>query len=211
VYGLENLVDFISSCVVLWRFFAPSSVDAILEQKLKQREERASIAISFLMIALGICIILTSVSDFSRGQEDTAQVNAILFISFISIFLFGTLSMIKIRYASKLNSPSMYKDGICSVIGTFLALALFLNTAIVIRYPNIWWVDPIAAFAAGVVAIVLGIRAIWNASTVERLPIFSKNWWFQKELTITQKNENSTDPADHTDVSDIDLNDSEIV
>jgi hypothetical protein len=211
VYGLENLVDFVSSCVVLWRFFAPTSVDAILEQKLNQREERASIAISFLMVALGLCIIMTSVSDFSRGQEESDNVNAILFISFVSIFLFGALAMIKIRFASKLNSPSMYKDGICSVIGTFLAVALFINTAIVIRYPNIWWVDPIAAFAAGVVAIVLGIRAIWNAYTIDHLPIFSKNWWFQKEVTITQKADGSNNPEDHTDVSDIDLNDSEIV
>ena len=209
MYGLENLVDFLSSCVVLWRFFAPTSVDTVLEQKLKQREGRASIAISFFMVALGMCIISASFSDLSRGQEDVPKnEKAILIMSFFSMFVFGTLSMIKFRYASKLDSPSMYKDGVCSVIGTFLAAALFLNTAITMRYPTIWWVDPIAAFVAGVVAIVLGVRAIYEAYTIEGLPIFSKSWWFQSEVTIVQKSPNT---EDHNDVTDIDLDDHDII
>jgi Co/Zn/Cd efflux system component len=209
VYGLENLVDFLSSCVVLWRFFAPTSVDTVLEQKLKQREGRASIAISFFMVALGMCIMSASFSDLSRGQEDqTVNEKAILLVSFFSILVFGTLSMIKLRYASKLDSPSMYKDGVCSVIGTFLAAALFLNTAIIMRYPTIWWVDPIAAFVAGVAAIVLGVRAIYDAYAVEGLPIFSKNWWLQNEIAIVQKNPNVDD---HNDVTDIDLDDHDII
>jgi hypothetical protein len=40
VYGLENLVDFLSDAVVLWRFFAPSTVDEALERQLRHREER---------------------------------------------------------------------------------------------------------------------------------------------------------------------------
>ena len=198
-----------SSCVVLWRFFAPTSVDTVLEQKLKQREGRASIAISFFMVALGMCIISASFSDLSRGQEDeTVNEKAILLMSFFSIFVFGILSRIKFHYAAKLDSPSMYKDGVCSVIGTFLAGALFLNTAIIMRYPTIWWVDPIAAFVAGIVAIVLGVRAIYDAYTVEGLPIFSKDWWLQKEITIIQKSANA---EDHNDVTDVDLDDHDII
>lgn len=209
VYGLENLVDFLSSCVVLWRFFAPTSVDAVLEQKLKQRESRASIAISFFMVALGMCIISASFSDLSNGQGDEPDnEKAILLMSFFSIFIFGTLSMIKFQYAAKLDSPSMYKDGVCSVIGTFLALALFINTAIIMRYPTIWWVDPIAAFMAGIVAITLGVRALNDAYTVDGLPILSKDWWLQKEITIVQKPPNA---EDHNDVTDIDLDDHDII
>jgi hypothetical protein len=102
----------------------------------------------------------------------------------------------------------MYKDGVCSVIGTFLAAALFLNTAIIMRYPNIWWVDPIAAFVAGIVAIVLGVRAIYNAYAVEGLPIFIKDWWLQNEIAIVQKNPNIDD---HNDVTDVDLDDHDII
>jgi divalent metal cation (Fe/Co/Zn/Cd) transporter len=216
VYGLENLVDFISSCVVLWRFYAPASLDDTLEQKLKQREERASTAISFFMIALGLCILSAAVSDFSRGQEDLIQQSATLVLTFFSVLLFGTLSIIKFRYAAKLNSPSMYKDGICSVIGTFLGLALFLNTAIVHRNPNAWWIDPVAAFIAGIVAISLGIRAIWDAYTKEGLPIFSKSWWIngnEKEnvIEVTSKHIKEPSQGEQTDSSDDDTEINEII
>ena len=214
MFGLENLVDFLSSCVVLWRFFAPTSLTDALEHKLKQREERASIAISFLMILLGISILSASVSDMKRAPEVLVQTNLTLVLTFFSVLIFGTLSVLKFRYAAKLESPSMYKDGQCSVIGTFLAMALFLNTAMVMVNPNVWWIDPIAAFSAGIVTIILGVRAIWQAYLQQGLPIFSKNWWLRgTENSIDVKNHSTTGDShgDLTDFSDEDINASDII
>jgi hypothetical protein len=214
VFGLENLVDFLSSCVVLWRFFAPSSLTDALEQKLKQREERASIAISFLMILLGICILSASISDMRRGQEDLVHANTTLVLTFFSVLLLGTLTVIKFRYASKLDSSSMYKDGQCSLIGTFLAMALFVNTAMVVGNPKVWWIDPIAAFSAGIVTIVLGIRALVYSYTQQGLPIFSKSWWMNgtdSNLEIKNHSTTGVSPGDLTDFSDEDISSNEII
>lgn len=73
VYGLENCVDFLSSVVVLWRFFAPTSVDEAVERKLRHRELRADVAISGVIALLGFSIIISAIEDFTRGPEDERQ------------------------------------------------------------------------------------------------------------------------------------------
>lgn len=208
VYALENVVDFLSTVVVLWRFFAPTSLDDALEQKLRQREQRASVAISFIMVALGISIIASSLADFARGQEDTFQEGAVLVMSFLSVMFFGVLSTLKFRYAARLDSPSMYKDGICSLLGTVLGVALFVNTIVVAKHPGAWWIDPSAACVAGVVAILLGVRALWDAYANDGIPIFSKSWWFSQKENEVPKN-HTVDRPDNTeafdDVEDVDI------
>jgi divalent metal cation (Fe/Co/Zn/Cd) transporter len=177
VYGLENCVDFLSSVVVLWRFFAPSKIDDALEAKLHCREKRASIAISFILVLLGLAVIATALDDLSRGQEDPDQLKDVVMVSFVSIFIFGILSVFKFKYALILESPSLYKDGICSLIGTVLSGALFVNTLIIDTVPGVWWIDPLVAIGAGNAAIVIGGRALWAARYKDNLPIFTFSWW----------------------------------
>jgi divalent metal cation (Fe/Co/Zn/Cd) transporter len=174
---LENCVDFLSSVVVLWRFFAPSKIDDAVEEKLRRREKRASIAISFILVVLGLAIILTALDDLTRGKEDTDQLKTVVLISFISIFVFGILAMFKFKYALVLESPSLYKDGICSLIGTVLSGALFINTLIINTVPGVWWIDPLVAVGAGIAAIIIGGRAVWEARYKDSLPIFTLSWW----------------------------------
>jgi peptidoglycan/LPS O-acetylase OafA/YrhL len=177
VYGLENCVDFLSSVVVLWRFFAPAKIDDVVEEKLRRREKRASIAISFILVVLGLAIIGTALDDLTRGEEDTEQLKDVVMISFVSIFIFGILAMFKFKYALVLESPSLYKDGICSLIGTVLSGALFVNTLIIDTIPGVWWIDPLVAVGAGIAAIVIGGRAAWSARYTDNLPIFTISWW----------------------------------
>ena len=42
-FALENIVDLLSSSVVLWRFYAPNGSDEAQLAKLKAREERANV------------------------------------------------------------------------------------------------------------------------------------------------------------------------
>jgi hypothetical protein len=174
---MENIVDFLSSAVVLWRFFAPTSIDDAIERKLRRREKRASVAISFIMVILGLMILSAAISDMKRGPEDVLEYAGVLSLSFFSLLVFGTLTAIKFRYSAKLDSASLYKDGICSLIGTVLAATLFINTLIVVHHENIWWIDPIAAFLAGIIAIVIGVRALFITRSVEEIPIFTWTWW----------------------------------
>jgi Na+/H+ antiporter NhaD/arsenite permease-like protein len=66
---VENSVDFISSVIVLWRFFVPHSLTEEIEKKLHKREERASLAISIIMGLLGLGILIAAVDDFLQGED----------------------------------------------------------------------------------------------------------------------------------------------
>lgn len=177
VFGLENCVDFFSDAVVLWRFYAPHQLDEALEAKLRGREVRASVAISFILILLGFQVIIAASSDFAKGQQEEAGKEAAIAISFFSIPVFGTMALLKFRYAKALESESLYKDGICSLIGAVLAVALFLNTLIIHNSPNAWWLDPVIALIAGFLALFYGIYTVHVARSREKHAIFSLAWW----------------------------------
>mmetsp|Transcript_4409 Transcript_4409/g.5096 ORF Transcript_4409/g.5096 Transcript_4409/m.5096 type:complete len:261 (+) Transcript_4409:88-870(+) len=176
-YGLENCVDFISSVIVLWRFFAPKLTPEI-EEKLKRREKRASIAISIILGLLGIGIIGAAIADFVGGQRDFDDLKLILGISISSIFVFGTLTIIKFQYSVLLQSSSLHKDGICSLIGTILSVALCVNSLILGVAPESWWIDPAVALGCGIASIGIGLHSIISAIFIKKIPIYSLKWWF---------------------------------
>lgn len=88
------------------------------------------------------------------------------------------LKVFKFHYAKMLESPSLYKDGICSLIGTVLAGALFINTLIIKNNPNMWLIDPTVSFFCGIAAMFIGFQAIYLAKYRDSLPIFNLTWWF---------------------------------
>jgi len=175
---LGNVVDFLSSAVVLWRFFAPSVVTEEIEAKLKFREQRASVAISMTLVVLGLSAWFTAVDGFFEGQQEPEEQTAALSIAVVYFFLFGVLTVFKFRYAKALNSSSLYKDGICSAVGTVLSCSLFVNTIIIVETPSAWWIDPAVAFVCGLVALVYGCWTLHLSRTKDGLPIFSVKWWF---------------------------------
>lgn len=178
VFGLENCVDFLSSVVVLWRFYCPGEITKAREDLLHKREKRASMAISFILVLLGLGVMATAADDLASGAEGEKELAYVVLIAMFSIFIFGTLTLIKFRYANKLSSASLYKDGLCSLIGTVMAIGLFVTTFVIEKDPDLWWLDPIFAIVCGFVALILGMQAIVVASCIQGLPIFSIKWWF---------------------------------
>lgn len=177
VFGVENSVDFISSVIVLWRFFVPHDLTEAVEKKLNHREERASMAISFIMGLLGVGILIAAIDDFLQGADEAAHRSLIMGISFFSIICSGTMAVFKFNYSAHLTSPSLFKDGICSTIGALLGMALFFNTLILEANESLWWIDPVVSLVCGLFALFLAGQAIWQSVFVEGLPIFSLHWW----------------------------------
>jgi peptidoglycan/LPS O-acetylase OafA/YrhL len=181
VYGLENVVDFLSDGVVLWRFYAPSTLDESLERTLNHREERASLAVSLIMIVLGFAIMLASFIDLLNGDDTLEQKAALFTVSFLSMFTLGPLTVLKFRYGRLLKSTSMRKDGIVTLIGFALAFTLFICTLIEVAHEGFWWwLDPVAAFIAGGIATFLGLQALQQALSMG-IPVFNKEWWSSGE------------------------------
>mmetsp|Transcript_21692 Transcript_21692/g.50060 ORF Transcript_21692/g.50060 Transcript_21692/m.50060 type:complete len:261 (+) Transcript_21692:47-829(+) len=179
-YGLENCVDFLSSLVVLWRFYCPNLTPEV-ERKLQAREKRASIAISFILGILGMGIIGAAIDDFEQGMEPVEELRLLLGISVTSILIFGALAVVKFHYSVLMKSASLHKDGICSLIGTILSAALFINTLIIQHFPEAWWIDPAVALGCGIASLAIGMHAIIYASCMQKIPIYSINWWIYSQ------------------------------
>ena len=77
MFGLENLVDFASSAIVLWRFYCPGELTKAREEFLMKREERASIGISFILLVLGIFVISAALDDLVGGAETQSDLKIV--------------------------------------------------------------------------------------------------------------------------------------
>lgn len=178
-FGLENCVDFISSMVVLWRFYCPGGMepDAEYITKLERREKKASVAISFVLFFLGIGILAAAFEQFEMGSKNKEPTGLLLGISFCSILIFGTFTVIKLQYATCLQSPALHKDGFCSFIGTSLSFSLFMDTLLAMWDPSTWWLEPMISSIVGVLAMGVGLRSILRSIFINKIPIYSPSWW----------------------------------
>jgi hypothetical protein len=129
------------------------------------------------MMLLGMGVIATSSYNISVGPGDGHDLNIVLGMAGTSVFVFGSLALFKFHYANALASESLYKDGVCSLIGTILGAALFTNTVIIRNRPQIWWLDPCVAMICGFSALFLGFHSIFVAWKHRRVPILSLSWW----------------------------------
>mmetsp|Transcript_13744 Transcript_13744/g.17336 ORF Transcript_13744/g.17336 Transcript_13744/m.17336 type:complete len:312 (-) Transcript_13744:99-1034(-) len=193
IYGLENVVDFFSSAIVLWRFNDNhSSADndpnsnhhasAINTMTLLQnREKRASIGVSIVLAVLGFGGLITAVDDLASGFTAMSEndKSIIYYISFTSFIVFGILAKFKFHYANKLKSPSLRKDGLCSLIGCVLGFAMFFNLLLSMMSSEKawWWLDPTVAFLCAVGALGYGLYGMYKAYVKDGYPIFNCQWW----------------------------------
>jgi hypothetical protein len=183
-----------SSIVVLWRFYAPGHITKEREKILKRRELRASMAISLILILLGFGVIATSSYDIAMGPAtNQIEMNVVIYIAAFSVLIFGTLTIFKFHYAHALSSESLYKDGVCSLIGTILASALFVNTIIIKSRPEIWWLDPFVAMVCGFAALFIGIHSLFISWKQKRVPICSLSWWMMSRGGSAANNNNDND------------------
>lgn len=178
VYGLENMVDFISSAIVLWRFYLPASSDPAEEARLLSREKRASVGISIVFVMLGFGTILTASEDFEAGEEQLENLDVLFYLSFFSIIIFGSFAICKLQFARKLNSSSLKKDGIISGLGTVLSISLFINTILTkASHGHLWWLDPLIALFCGIGSFIYGMWGVYKAYVREGIPICTCGWW----------------------------------
>ena len=63
-YALENLVDLVSSLVVIWRFYGE-----VADDELEKREKRASIGIALMIILLSICVFSVAVGHLGESMH----------------------------------------------------------------------------------------------------------------------------------------------
>eukprot|EP00944_MAST-04C_sp_MAST-4C-sp1_P011346 g11346.t1 len=169
-YSLENLIDLISSLVVLWRFYGGDSVSS---EELEKREKRASIGIAILMVILAICVFAVAVEHLGEGHAPSA-LHQLVGLSVPSLLVFLILGGLKFNIAVKTHSPAMKKDAVCSLGGAVLSLGVLVGVGLFQSDDAIWWFD---AFVAIVVSILLGL---YGVRTLVKNILEDKQYWTMK-------------------------------
>ena len=139
--------------VVMWRFYLPRK-DPDREALLMKREKRASIAISFILALLGVAVLIAALEDFAKKETKDGK---------------------------KLQSASLKKDAICSLIGTILSASLFVNTLIIMGQSKAWWLDPFVAFSCAIGSLIYGLSSIYRAYVVQGIPVCNPSWWLMSQ------------------------------
>lgn len=156
------------------------------EEELKNREDRAAVAISGLILFLGCLVIPAAVGDLRAGtpsfSETDQDLEVIILLSGLSIVIFSVMTILKLYYAKLLDSESLHKDGLCSVIGIVLSTLIFVNSWVINTHPEFWQIDAYSAIVCGVVALGIGVHGIYMAIYVKKRKVFTKGFWSsQKE------------------------------
>lgn len=146
-------------------------------------------------------VTVMALVDFAEPNiVKEGEQNSIFIFSGFSFAIFFVLTGIKIKMARALNSRSLLKDGLCSLIGTVLSFALVLTTIITMSNDKLWWIDPLIAFLCGLVSFVYGVRSVVLQSVMKGIPIWSPRWWIfsqdTREENDTVKEEEMTEVGD---------------
>ncbi len=165
--------------VVMWRFYLPRK-DPDREALLMKREKRASIAISFILALLGVAVLIAALEDFAH-KETKDDLRVISIVSIVSVVVFGCMTIVKFHMGKKLQSASLKKDAICSLIGTILSASLFVNTLIIMGQSKAWWLDPFVAFSCAIGSLIYGLSSIYRAYVVQGIPVCKPSWWLMSQ------------------------------
>lgn len=181
-FGMEGLLDALSSVLVLWRFKRPKArqhadEEAALRFKAARdlrRERNSSVGIGATFVASSALLLLSAALKLAafdgadlvqaEGERDGANWSLILSMPFAMIF--GGLAYCKFQLAGALRSQVLRKDALCSLLGAALAgicAAAGLAEEVFVENPESMAAVDVAA--SGAIALILmaeGGRTLWH-------------------------------------------------
>mmetsp|Transcript_105896 Transcript_105896/g.210496 ORF Transcript_105896/g.210496 Transcript_105896/m.210496 type:complete len:320 (-) Transcript_105896:93-1052(-) len=136
-FGLECLLDGISSALVLWRFKVPkkrqhadvSAAERHCMERDARRERNSSVGIGvsflcsagLLILFAVIKLIVFNPNTAEHLEEERSGAYYSGWLSWPSCIIFGGLAIAKFRLSRSLQSQVLLKDALCSLLGAILA------------------------------------------------------------------------------------------
>ncbi|KAL1499472.1 hypothetical protein AB1Y20_011675 [Prymnesium parvum] len=167
-YALENAVDSFSSALVLWRFWGGGAT--VPESILQLREKRASVGIALAFVALALVVGGTAIAHLSK-EEELSHHAELIALSLPSVFIFTLLGLLKLHIGRATDSPSMRKDGACSLCGGVLSLGVCIGASASLSDSSLFWIDASVAVAVSAGLLLYGLF-ILNKNAQQ-----NNRWW----------------------------------
>ncbi|CAL1528598.1 unnamed protein product [Lymnaea stagnalis] len=159
-FGLDALLDSLSSVAVVWRF--QGQVDCVYSLI---RERKACIVIGVLFLVSAVSLIVKSVIAIIMETHEEKEV--LLFDSFsltcgvISVIIAGA----KIYVGLKLGSRALYTDSIITLVGAASCFAGVAGLELYVEDTNLWYIDSVFGVICGLFLLLFGIRLLYTSMT----------------------------------------------
>ncbi|XP_014677068.1 PREDICTED: transmembrane protein 163-like isoform X1 [Priapulus caudatus] len=158
-FALDCLLDFLSSMVVLWRFFG--KVGNLYSQ---HREKLACILLSLLFMISAVCVSVKAVYNLLEHKAPEKH------LSIFPLFLGNTiacalLAVGKYYFGFQLESRALLTDAFNSLIGTLMGAVVMVSVKVYDVNPDIWFLDSSASVFFSGVLFLYGLWLLYHSVT----------------------------------------------
>ncbi|HET8864851.1 MAG TPA: cation transporter [Gracilimonas sp.] len=141
-WGLDSIVEVISASTVWWRF--KGEIEGISEQGVKRRSRISLYVIASSFIIISIFITYDSITSLlNREVPDWSTAGIIILV--ISLVINPVIIWANYKYGKKLKNKELIAKAKDTFICMYQTIAV-LGGLLVVRYLDLWWADPVAAF-----------------------------------------------------------------
>lgn len=142
-FGLDSVIEFSASGVVLWRYRVESAGGSV--EAVEVAEKRAHRFIGGTFLALAAYVAANAGWTLWKAEAPQPSLPGIL-LATASLLVMPVLSVAKLRVASRLGSRLLRAEAKETLACSWLSLTLLLGLA-ANAWQGWWWADPVSAIA----------------------------------------------------------------
>lgn len=165
-YGLDAVLDCLTSLAVAWRFLGPQDADDVA-----RKERTACIVIGGLFIVSASSLVTkATISIVTETHEDETQAEIILYEAFalscgiISLLIAGA----KIYLGWRLRSRAMATDSIITLVGAVACFCGVAGLQLYVDDTDLWFMDDVFGMCLGAFLLGFGIRTLYKSCKEEK-------------------------------------------
>lgn len=155
-YGLDAILDSLSSIAVVWRFLSAD----IFSQS---RERRACIIIGFLFLVSAISLIAKAIYAILSETHETKNVYLYEWFASTCAAISIILASTKVYLGYKLCSRALATDSIITYVGAVTCIAGVAGLELYNRDSGLWYLDSVFGIACGAFLLCFGIRLLYTS------------------------------------------------
>ncbi|KAL4220976.1 hypothetical protein ACF0H5_019242 [Mactra antiquata] len=152
-FGLDSILDCISSIIVLWRFHGNSIYSDI-------KEIRACMMIGVLFILSALFLIIKCVHALV-STELAVHPRIVLILSSMMFGVCLILGGSKIILGYLLESRALITDSVITLVGAVMSLLTLIFSVLYRHNTRLWYLDDTFGLVCSLFLVVYGIRVIW--------------------------------------------------
>ena len=154
-YGVNVIADMLSTIIIIWQYTGKAGSSFSWE-----RERRATIVLSLLMMGMGIGVFIKAVYNLIHEIQEFEKWE-LFAVCDVSLLIYPALAAAKMIVAQKLRSSAFLIDAICSVVASVTAGGL-LASLIIYWYFPVWYVDPIMGILIAIFMVAYAGRMLYT-------------------------------------------------